>query len=80
MRKFIGYSLMIISCLAFSMLPIIPFLDWDTARKVAWGTGVVVFAEITWWLAIPFLGKEIVEFSRRWWKKIKGWHRNSSPG
>lgn len=73
MRKIVGYSLLVLSCLAFAVLPVIPFLDWETSRKAAWGGAVFIFAEVTWWIAIPLLGKEVLEFCQRYWALLKSW-------
>ena len=70
-RKVLGYSLLIVSCIAWAALPIIPFLEQDTERLAAWGAGLFVFAEITWWLALPLLGKEVLEWWRHYWGKTK---------
>lgn len=71
LRKFLGYSLLIISCLAWAALPLVPFLSMDTGQKAQWGGGLFVFAEITWWAAMPLLGKEIIELWQLWWPRIK---------
>lgn len=73
MRKLIGYILLGLSCLAFTVLPIIPFLDWQTSRKATWGGAVFIFAEVTWWIAMPLLGKEVLEFCQRYWALAKSW-------
>ncbi len=71
MRKIIGYSLIVVSCMAWAAMVIIPFLDLETEDKVAWAGGAFIFAEVTWWAAVPILGKEIIEYSRYWWELIK---------
>lgn len=71
MRKIIGYGLLITSCLAWAVLPAIPFLPLETAQKAAWAGGVFVFAEVTWWLAMPLLGKEILELLQRFKQGFK---------
>jgi hypothetical protein len=70
-RGALSYSLLIISCIAWAALPIIPFLSFDGEQLVAWGAGLFIFAEITWWLAIPLLGKEILDLWQRYRGKIK---------
>ena len=71
MRKFIGYTLLAISCLAFALLPVIPFLDQETATKASWAGALFIFAEVCWWLAMPFLGKEVIAFCQRYWQLAK---------
>ncbi|MDQ6984324.1 MAG: hypothetical protein Q9M44_06380, partial [Ghiorsea sp.] len=68
MRKIIGYGLLIVSCLA---LLFIPFFPAETTVKAAWAGGIFIFAEVTWWVAMPLLGKEIIEYFRRLWRGIK---------
>ena len=34
--------------------------------------GVFVFAEVTWWLAIPLLGKEIIDLIKSVWPRLRG--------
>jgi hypothetical protein len=70
-RGALSYSLLTISCIAWAALPIIPFLPFDGEQLVAWGAGVFIFAEITWWLAIPLLGKEILDLWQRYRGEIK---------
>lgn len=70
-RKVLGYSLLIVSCMAWAALPIIPFLHLEGEQLAAWAAGVFIFAEITWWLSIPLLGKELLEWWQRYWEKLK---------
>lgn len=74
-RKLAGYSLLIISCIAWAVLPVIPFLPFDGGQLATWGAGVFIFAEITWWLAMPLLGKELIEACQLWWGKCKAWFK-----
>jgi hypothetical protein len=78
-RKLTGYTLLAVSCLAFGVLPIIPFLSLEGEQKLTWGGGVFVFAEVTWWLSMPLLGPEIIEFTKKWWNEIKCYVRGG-PG
>ncbi len=71
MRKLLGYFFLIISCLAFALLLVVPFLPMETAEKAAWGGGIFIFAEVTWYLALPLLGKEIIEWTRKCWDLVK---------
>jgi hypothetical protein len=69
LRKFLGYSLLLVSCLAWAALPAVPFLPLETTEKAQWGGGLFIFAEITWWTAMPLLGKEIMDLLKRWWSR-----------
>ena len=79
-RTLAGYAILGISLLAWAALPVIPFLPMEAASKAAWAGGVFIFAEITWWLAVALLGKEIVIWFRQQWDKCKAWFRKSPPG
>ena len=71
MRIIFGYGLLVISCFAWTAIVFIPFLPLESTEKVVWASGTFVFAEVTWWLAIPLLGKEIIEYFRTCWQYVK---------
>lgn len=71
LRQIAGFTLLAVSCLAFTLLPAVPFLDLSSARRASIGGGLFLFAEITWWLAIPLLGKDIVDLARSWWARLR---------
>ena len=70
-RQITGYGLLAMSCVAWVILPAIPFLGLSASQKVAWAGGVFLFAEITWWSAMPLLGPEAVHLSKSLWKKVR---------
>ena len=72
LRKVVGYVLLGLSLLGWAALPVFPFLSWDAATKAVWAGAVFVFAEVTWWLAVLLLGKEIVQWLRLKWQLLKG--------
>ena len=78
MRKLIGYSLLAISCFAWAVIPVIPFLNLTVAQKASWATAVFVFAEVTWWLAMPLLGQEIIDYSKKVWQRCKAFFSRKS--
>ena len=71
MRKLLGYILLAISCLAWLTVPIIPFLSLSAVEKASWVGGIIIFAEIAWWLAMPLLGKEIIAWCKSAWQWCK---------
>ncbi len=77
MRKFLGYSLLIISCIAWVALPVIPFLPMENTEKAQWGGGLFIFAEITWWAAMPLLGKEIIDLMKQGWSQAKSYLKST---
>lgn len=70
-RQVLGTALLIVSCLAYGILPLIPFLPLESSEKLAWGGAVFVFAQVTWWVSMPLLGPEVLALSRQWWEKLK---------
>ncbi len=75
LRKITGYALLAISLLAWAALPLLPFLSMEATMKAALAGGIFIFAEITWWLAVALLGKEIVQWFRLQWSRFKGLFR-----
>lgn len=71
MRKLLGYILLAISCIAWLAVPVIPFLPLSTVQKASWVGGIIIFAEIAWWLAVPLLGKEIIDWCKNAWQWCK---------
>ncbi|NIB38543.1 transporter suffix domain-containing protein [Pseudomaricurvus alkylphenolicus] len=69
-RKLIGYTLLVISFLALILLPAIPFLSLGTSSSIALATGLTIVAEACWWLAVPLLGKDFLQWGKRFWGKL----------
>ena len=75
-RKTTGYALFVLSCLGWLVVPVFPFLPMSTAAKAAWVAGALIFAEVTWWLMVLLLGKEVIEYCQRGWRWLKqAWPR-----
>lgn len=55
----LGLFLVILSCLLFLMLPIIPFLSIANNTKITITTILFIIAEITFWSGGLLLGKEL---------------------
>ena len=71
MRKLLGYILLAISCVAWLAVPVVPFLTLSAIEKASWVGGIIIFAEIVWWLAVLLLGKEIIEWCKNAWQWFK---------
>lgn len=71
MRKPLGYCILMVSCVAWGLLPVLPLLPWPAATLTVWGVGLFIFAEISWWLAILLLGREVLDWLKQCWQKIK---------
>ncbi|WP_133406514.1 transporter suffix domain-containing protein [Parashewanella tropica] len=46
MKKVLGYSLLILSILAWCAIPILPFIDISKAQIAAFTTGLIVAGEV----------------------------------
>ncbi|NKB99486.1 MAG: transporter suffix domain-containing protein [Pseudomonadales bacterium] len=75
-RQWLGWVLITLSCLAWLALPVVPFLPMELTDKGVWTGGLIVFAEIAWWCAMPLLGPEIAAVIRNSWAAIKGWFKS----
>lgn len=73
LRKALGWCLLVVSTIAWIVLPAIPFLPLSVDQKAAWGGSLFIFAEITWWAALPLLGKEFIDWSKQLWQQCKQW-------
>ena len=64
MRKTLGYVMLVIACLSWVAIPVLPFLGISLATAAAVTTGLIITGEVTFFAGIALLGKEA-------WKKIK---------
>ncbi len=55
----LGIILMIISVPLFLVLPVIPFLDWESETKITLTTVLFIAAEIIFWSGGLLVGKEL---------------------
>jgi hypothetical protein len=79
----IGISLIIFSFLIWAIPVIVPFTSVNSSVKVIVVTGSLILAEITFWVGVAIVGKEVaMKFRgylnpRKWRKKIK---ERENPG
>ena len=71
LRQWCGWTLIVISSIAWAILPLVPFLPMEASEKVAAGGALFIFAEVTWWLGVPLLGKEFIALSAQLWRWCK---------
>lgn len=71
MRRVIGYIFLFFSCFAWCLIPVVPFFDLSLPLSAGVITSLLLFGEITWWLSVFLLGKELVFFMGLIIKKIK---------
>jgi len=71
LRRGIGYALLVISTVTWTGgIVALPLLPLPLAQRAAVGGALILIGEITFWAAIPFLGREIVMLFRR---KLNPW-------
>jgi hypothetical protein len=74
MIKITGYIILIVSCLLFLSIPVIPFLGFSGGRIAAITTGIFIAAEVTFYTSLILLGKTFYEKLKsklRFWKSKK---------
>jgi len=64
LAKPLAYALIALSTIAWTAVFVIPFLDYSTAEMAGIITGLIIFGEVAFYLAILLLGKTV-------WNKIK---------
>jgi hypothetical protein len=70
MKKVIGYFLFVISFIAWAAIAVLPFLNLSIEMGVAIMTGLMVGAEIAFFLSIVLLGKEFLEIFKNLFRKF----------
>jgi len=70
MKRVIGYTLLVLSFIAWGGIALLPFVDVSKAQVAGVTAFLVVVGELLFWLAIVFLGKEA-------WEKIKGFFKRN---
>lgn len=68
--KSLGYILLLLSCISFLLVFFVPFLTLSTSEKASLAGALYVFCEITWWLAVPLLGKEMLAWLKQLWFQL----------
>lgn len=61
MLKIAGYIILILSCLLFLAIPVIPFLGFSGGRIAAITTGLFIAAEVTFYTSLIILGRTFYE-------------------
>ena len=76
--KIIGYIILIISCISWGLIAIIPFLGFSKKEIAGLITILIIVGEITFYLSIIILGKNILNrikgFFMFWKKKTEDGH------
>ncbi len=66
--------LLVVPCALYAAIPVVPFLPLTTAQKIGLSSGLVVVAEVIFWAAALFLGKEAISRYRRYFDP-RAWFR-----
>lgn len=65
----LGVILMGLSLVLWLPLPVLPFLSMSAANKAALGGGLVVSAEVAFWLGAALAGPEAARRMRSWFRR-----------
>lgn len=66
----IGYIILIVACLLFILIPVVPFLNLTVRQKAGISTGLFIAGEVLFYLSLVILGKSFYEKIK---KKLKFW-------
>jgi hypothetical protein len=64
-RAWILVVLLVVPGALYAAVPVVPFLPLTTAQKIGLSAGLVVAAEVVFWVAALFVGKEVISRYRR---------------
>ena len=57
--------LLVVPGALYAAVPVVPFLPLTTAQKIGLSSGLVVVAEVVFWVAALFVGREMISRYRR---------------
>jgi hypothetical protein len=66
--------LLVVPGALYAAIPVIPFLPLTTAQKIGLSSGLVVVAEVVFWAAALFVGREAISRYRRYFDP-RAWFR-----
>jgi hypothetical protein len=75
MVKIIGYILLLISCLSFLMIVIVPWLGLSKIQIAGITTGLIITGEILFYLSLIILGRSFYDKIK---SKLKFWKAKSN--
>jgi hypothetical protein len=64
--KVTGYVILLVSCILFILIPVVPFTGLPVSKIAAITAGLFIAGEILFYLGLFILGRSFLE-------KIKGW-------
>jgi hypothetical protein len=71
MIKIAGYILLVVSCLLFIMIPVIPWFDLSKSQIAGITTVLIIAGEILFYLSLSILGKSFfdkIKTRLKFWK------------
>lgn len=71
----LGLVLIVVSCLLWAAIFVIPFLPFTLTNKATIITSLVIISEVIFWLGILLAGKELAHRYRRQLNPIEWWRR-----
>ena len=75
----VGVGLIILSTLKYVVLIGIPFLSYSRNTKLVIGSGLIVAAEIMFWVGAVLVGKEVIEKYRKYLNPLNWFKNKVSP-
>jgi hypothetical protein len=70
--KTLGYILLILSCLLFLLIPVVPWFNFSAAQIAGISAGLIISGEILFYLSLFILGRSFFD-------KIKSWLKFRKP-
>jgi hypothetical protein len=73
-QKIIGFSILILSCILWGLILVIPFLHFSGSETAGLLAALIIAGEITFYLSILLLGKSIITKIKSYltfWKREK---------
>jgi len=66
-RKISGWFLFGLSSITFLLVFAVPFTSYSAAEKTGLAASLYLASQISWWLCLPLLGKEMLAILRKCW-------------
>jgi len=70
MVKTIGYVILVISCVSFILIPVVPWLDLSKIQIAGITTGLLITGEVLFYLSLFILGRSFYDKIKN---KLKFW-------
>jgi hypothetical protein len=78
MGKTIGFILLVISCLSFLMILVIPWMGFSKIQIAGITTGLIIVGEVLFYLSLFILGRSFYDKIK---SRLKFWKsKNNDPG